>query len=204
MTPEECGAVIKETLDLRKALYGFATDGAADPLTAAREAVAKTAVQEFDSRNAALENAFSSVDLMFRATTAAQASLNNIAAANSVRATANASQLADINHVVAKENAYLAQVNGRLNVTQALLERDFTISGTLLERGDDGSVKLGAFDLTHKTFGRLLSVDAAGNVTLYDQAGEAMDAAAYVDALFGGSGPFGTAVDARPVVDRTM
>ena len=205
LTTAEMDAIDKETIDLRMAIYGFIMEGNADPLTAASEAVAKMAVQAFDSRAAALESAFSSVDLMFRATTAAQASLNNIAAANSVRATANASQLADINHVVGKENAYLGQVNGRLNVTQALLERDFTVTGTLLERGKDGSVKLGAFDLTHKTFGRLLSVDGDGNVTLYDQAGEAMDAAAYVDALFGGGGLFGRVGDARPgVVDRTM
>lgn len=136
---------------------------------------------------------------MSRATTVAQASLNNIAAANSVRATANASRLADINHVVAKEKAYLGQANGRLNVSAATLERDFTVTGTLLERGEDGSVKLGAFDLTHKTYGRLLSVDGDGNVNLFDQAGNAMDAAAYVDALFGAAG---TALSG--VVDRTM
>lgn len=90
---------------------------------------------------------------------------------------ANASRLAGINHVVAKEKAYLGQVNGRLNVSAAMLERDFTVTGTLLERGEDGAVKLGAFDLTHKTYGRLLSVDGDGNVNLFDQAGNAMDAA---------------------------
>lgn len=101
--------------------------------------------------------------------------------------------------MVAKEKAYLGQVNGRLNVSAAMLERDFTVTGTLLERGEDGAVKLGAFDLTHKTYGRLLSVDGDGNVNLFDQAGNAMDAAAYVDALFGAAGTarFG-------VVDRTM
>ncbi|VDS08317.1 hypothetical protein PARHAE_01501 [Paracoccus haematequi] len=112
LTTAEMDAIDKETIDLRMAMHGFMMEGNADPLTAAREAVAKMAVKDFDSPAAALENAFSSVDLMFRATTVAQASLNNIAAANSVRATANASRLADINladinHVVARENAYL-------------------------------------------------------------------------------------------------
>ncbi len=145
-------------------------------------------VKAFDSRSAALENAFNSVDLMFRAATAAQASLNNIAAAESISGTASASQLAAINHVVGREKSYLSQLNGRLNVSSALLERDFTVTGTLLERGDSGAVRLGAFELSHQIYGRLLSVDAEGNVTLYDQTGAAMDAAAYVVALFGDSG----------------
>lgn len=93
-----------------------------------------------------------------------------------------------------KENACLAQVNGCLNVTSALLERD-----------DSGAVRLGAFDLSHKTHGRLLSVDADGNVSFYDQIGNAMDASAHVDALLGGSGAFAAPGAVKPgVVDRTM
>lgn len=57
-TTAEMDAIDKETIDLRMAMHGFMMEGNADPLTAAREAVAKMAVQEFDSRNAALETPF--------------------------------------------------------------------------------------------------------------------------------------------------
>ncbi|WP_207100525.1 hypothetical protein [Paracoccus shandongensis] len=79
-----------------------------------------------------------------------------------------------------------------------MLKRDFAVTGTPVERGEDESVKLSAFDLTHKTHGRLLSADGDGNVALFDRAGNAMDAA-HVDALFGAAGTVRSAV-----VDRMM
>lgn len=60
------------------------------PQAAVTEAVAKMAVKERDVRDAALENAFGSVDRMFRATPAA---------AEAGRGTASVSRLADMTMV---------------------------------------------------------------------------------------------------------
>ena len=98
-----------------------------------------------------------------------------------------------INHVVARENGIQGMLNGRANVAVAMLERDFTVSGNILEREESGAMRLGAFELSHGTYGKLLSVDDAGNVTLYGQNGDELDATAYVNALFGSDSVFSIA-----------
>lgn len=107
-----------------------------------------------------------------------------------MREGASADLLAVINHVVARDNRYQGRVNGRVNVTVAMLERDFTVSGNLIERDKSGTMRLGTFDLSHETYGKLLSVDGEGNVTLYDQKGGAMGATAYETALLGSDSVF--------------
>lgn len=81
-------------------------------------------------------------------------------------------------------------LNGRVNVTVAMLERDFTVSGNILERDESGAIRLGAFELSHETYGKLLSVDGEGNVSFYGQNGDELDATAYVNALFGSDSLF--------------
>lgn len=201
---EELGEVAKETNEIRTALRNFAEQGVADPLAAAREAVQKTRAREYDTRNAAIEDAFRSVEQMFRISTAADASLHSIAAAESVRAGANDALLASIDHVTARERDYLNLLFGRLNVGAAMLERDFTVTGNVLQPDADGNPRLGTFEIAHVEHGRLLSLDAAGQLTVFDRGGNAMDAAAATGLLLGARGPFGAwATDSRaPVLDR--
>lgn len=54
--------------------------------------------------------------------------------------------------------AVQGMLNGRANVAVAMLERDFTVSGNILEREESGAMRLGAFELSHGTYGKLLSV----------------------------------------------
>lgn len=179
-----------ETKEISSALHSFVKAGVADPLTAAREAVAKTRAQQFDSRSEALSDAVRSFDTLFRAKDAISASMSSIASAESVRDGASADLLSVINHVVTRENGIQSMLNGRVNVTVAMLERDFTVSGNILERDESGAMRLGAFELSHGTYGKLLSVDDAGNVTFYGQNGDELDATAYVNALFGSDSVF--------------
>lgn len=144
-TVQEGEAMLKETKDMRRALRNFAEQGVADPLAAAREAVQETRAREYDTRNAAIEDAFRSVEQMFRITTAADASLHSIAGAESVRAGANDALLASIDHVTARERDYLNLLFGRLNVGAAMLERDFIVTGNVLEQDAGGNPRLGAF-----------------------------------------------------------
>ncbi|MBU3032008.1 hypothetical protein [Paracoccus marinaquae] len=206
MTDAEAGAALDEVADVLKALRGFREEGVADPLAAARAAVAKTRAQDFDSRSSALSRAVQSVDYVIRAAGAVSASLGNIASAESVRDGAAPDLLGVVNHVVARENMYQAMVNGRVNVTAAMLERDFRISGNIVERDDSGRPRLGMFELSHARYGKLLSVDDDGNVTLHEQNGSDMDATAYVKALFGGGSVFSIINTdfGNRVVDRRM
>lgn len=94
--------------------------------------------------------------------------------------------------------------NGRANVQVAMLERDFTIRGDIMNRDETGAMRIGAFKLGHAKYGRLLSVDEKGNVTIYDHNGGKMDATACVNALFGSDRVFGVASN-RPqegLIDR--
>lgn len=189
-TTAERDKIHEETREISFALYGFVKAGVADPLTAAREAVAKTRTKQFNSRHSALSDAVQSFDTLFRAQGAMSASQSNIASAESVREGGSTDLLAVINHVVARENGIQGMLNGRVNVTVAMLERDFTVSGNILERDESGAIRLGAFELSHETYGKLLSVDGEGNVTLYGQNGDELDATAYVNALFGSDSLF--------------
>ena len=47
-----------------------------------------------------------------------------------------------------------------MSVTAAMLERDFTVTGNILGRDEQGATSMGGFELSHKTFGKLLSVVA--------------------------------------------
>ena len=189
-TRAELDKINDETKEISFALHGFMKAGVADPLTAAREAVAKTRAQQFDSRQSALSDAVQSFDTLFRAKGAISASLSSSASAESVRNGASADLLSVINHVVARENGIQGMLNGRANVTVAMLERDFTVSGNIVERDESGAMRLGAFELSHGTYGKLLSVDDEGNITLYDQNGGEMGATAYMNALFGSDSVF--------------
>ena len=55
-TMAELDKIHEETKEISFALHGFVKAGIADPLTAAREAVAKTRAQQFDSRQSALSD----------------------------------------------------------------------------------------------------------------------------------------------------
>ena len=205
-TMAELDKIHEETKEISFALHGFVKAGIADPLTAAREAVAKTRAQQFDSRQSALSDAVQSFDTLFRIKGAISASLSSIASAESVREGASTDVLSVINHVVARENGIQGMLNGRANVAVAMLERDFTVSGNILEREESGAMRLGAFELSHGTYGKLLSVDDAGNVTLYGQNGDELDATAYVNALFGSDSVFSIAGN-RPranLIDRHL
>lgn len=205
MTESERGSVLEEIRPVIMALHGFKMAGISDPLAAAREAVKGTQQRQFDTRNAALGDAVKSISVMARAASAEQSSRGNIASAEAVRDGASDSLLSSINHIVAKEELYIGQLFGKMSVTAAMLERDFTVTGNILGRDEQGATSLGGFELSHKTFGKLLSVDAEGVVTLFDQGGGAMDQATSVKTLFGGSGPFaGQQASAGSVVDRWM
>ena len=189
-----------------KALTGFMKAGVEDPPTAAREAVAKTRAQQFDSRQDALSSAVRSFDWLIRASGAISGSQSSVAAAESVRNGAGNDLLAGINHVVARENRYQGMVNGRANVQVAMMERDFTVSGDIIKRDETGAMRIGAFELSHAKYGRLLSVDDEGNVTVHDHNGGRADATAYVNALFGSDSVFSIASD-RPhagLIDRRV
>lgn len=205
MTASETDAALEETKLIRMTLQGFIKAGVSDPLAAAREAVKGTQERQFDTRNAALGDAVKSISVMARAASAEQSSRGNIASAEAVRDGSSDSLLSSINHVVAKEELYIGQLFGKMSVTAAMLERDFTVTGSILGRDEQGATSVGGFELSHKTFGKLLSVDAEGVVTLFDQDGGAMDQASSVKTLFGGSGPFAGQQDsAGAVVDRWM
>lgn len=205
MTASETDAALEETKLIRMTLQGFIKAGVSDPLAAAREAVKGTQERQFDTRNAALGDAVKSISVMARAASAEQSSRGNIASAEAVRDGASDSLLSSINHVVAKEELYIGQLFGKMSVTAAMLERDFTVTGSILGRDEQGATSVGGFELSHKTFGKLLSVDAEGVVTLFDQDGGAMNQASSVKTLFGGSGPFAGQQDsAGAVVDRWM
>lgn len=203
-TLAELDQIHAETKDILKAMSGFIKDGVEDPLAAAREAVAKTRAQQFDSRQGALSSAVRSFDWLIRASGAISGSQHSIASAESVRDGANPDLLGQINHVVARENRYQGMVNGRANVQVAMLERDFTIRGDIINRDETGAMRIGAFELSHAKYSRLLSVDKEGNVTIYDHSGGKMDATAYVNALFGSDSVFSVASN-RPqegLIDR--
>lgn len=185
--------VHKETKEIRNALHEFKRAGVADPLAAARAAVGETDAQTFNSHDAALSQAVQSIDWMFRASGAVAVSLGSTASAESVRDGADDSLRASINHVVARNEKHIGKLLGRMNVTTAMLERDYTVAGTILSYDDDGVGRIGAFELSDERHGRLLSVDEEGNLTLYDKTGAAMDATAYVNALFGENSVFGQA-----------
>ena len=205
-TERETLQIHAETIDIMKALTGFMKAGVEDPLTAAREAVAKTRAQQFDSRQGALSGAVRSFDWLIRASGAISGSQSSVAAAESVRDGASPDRLALINHVVARENRYQGMVNGQANVRVAMLERDFTVRGDIIKRDETGAMRLGAFELSHEAYGRLLSVDEEGNVTIYDHNGGRDDATAYVTALFGSDSVFNVASN-RPnagLIDRRL
>lgn len=134
------------------------------------------------------------------------ASLSSVASAESARDGASVDLLSVINHVVARENGIQSRLNGRANVTVAMLERDFTVSGNILERDESGAIRLGAFELSHEIYGKLLSVDGEGNVTLYGQNGGELEATAYVNALFGSDSVFSIANKSMRVslIDRRL
>lgn len=205
-TNAEALQILDETKDIMKAMTGFMKEGVEDPLAAAREAVAKTRAQQFDSRQDALSGAVRSFDWLIRASGAISGSQSSVASAESVRGGAGPDQLAVIDHVVARENRYQGMVNGQANVRVAMLERDFTVRGDIIKRDATGAMRLGAFELSHETYGRLLSVDDEGNVTIYDQNGGKADATAYVNALFGSDSVFSVASN-RPqsgLIDRRL
>ena len=182
-------------------LQGFIHAGVSETTAAAREAVKGTQQQEFASRNAALGDAVKSISAMARAATAEQASRSNIALAASARQGAPSSLLASINHVVAKETTYIGQLFGKMSIAAAMLERDFTATGTIVGRADNGAASLGGFALSHKGFGKLLSVDAQRIVTPFNQDGSAMDQESTTNTL----GAFaGLRDNSGAVVDRWM
>ena len=204
MTRSERDAVSEETKLVRMMLQGFIKPDATDPMATARAAVAETPQRDFDSRDAALADAVRSIGTMARAASAEQSSRGNIASAEAVREGASDSLRASINHVVAKETTYLTRLFGQMSVTAAMLERDFTVTGTILGRDDSGATTLGGFALSHARFGTLLSVDDRGVVTLFDARGGVMDQAATDRVLPGGSGPFAPPRGGGAVVDRWM
>ena len=189
-TEAERMQIHEETKDVLWALVGFRDAGVADPLTAAREAVAKTRAKAFGSRDDALGQVVRSFDTLLRGADDVSASMRSIGAAESVRDGASPERLAAINHVVSQNTGYINRLNGRMAVAAAMLERDFTVTGSVLERGADGRLRHGAFEISHTDHGRLMSVDDRGNVTLYGQNGASLDAGAYAAALFGSAGPF--------------
>lgn len=205
-TQAEHDQINTETKEFGKALLGFRKAGVADPLAAAREAVAKTRAQQFDSRNEALADVVQSFDLLFRGVGAISGHYRSTAAAESVRDGASADQLAVINHVVARNNNLITRIGGRMNVTTAMLERDYAISGAILSYDDSGTPRMGAFELSHEKYGKLLSVDEAGNATVYDQNGGGLDTTAYVNTLFGSDSVFRIAsnIPCENLIDQRM
>lgn len=67
-----------------------------------------------------------------------------------------------------------------------------------IKRDEHGAMRIGAFELSHARYGRLLSVDEEGNVAVYDHDGGRADATAYVNALFGSDSVFSVASDRPP------
>ena len=206
-TDAEMLMIVREHEVISKALRYVMEQGAADPAAAVREMVQISPAREYDTRNMAMMDAFRAVEDMFHITTAADASRRNIARADSARTGANEGLLADLDHVTARENGWLNLLFGRLNLSAALLERDFIVAGNILEGDTPGNRNLGAFEISHEKYGKLLALDALGNVTLFDRSGNALDTDASVSLLLRGTGgPFATpATDNRaPIVDRML
>lgn len=65
---------------------------------------------------------------------------------------------------------------------------------------------MGAFELSHEKYGKLLSVDEAGNATVYDQNGGGLDTTAYVNTLFGSDSVFRIAsnIPCENLIDQRM
>lgn len=95
--------------------------------------------------------------------------------------TASARTMAAKETVAPTEGVEYGRASAQRNYNNAtsMLLIQFGFTADAFVKNEDGSTSFAGLEVTHQTYGRMLSVDAKGAVTFYDQAGVAHTGAEY-------------------------